>query len=134
MYKRIIAFICVLLFLPVCALAQTQRVFMAGETEPFGESERLLTLHVCPLMGADSMLLTFEEHSMLIDMGKENQASDVLAMIERAGLDGVEYAFNTHPHNDHVGGVPAMVGQVGIGTFMTLFPHDYIGSVLPSAR
>lgn len=76
-------------------------------------------------MGADSMLLTFEAHSMLVDMGKENQAEDVLAMIRRAGLDRVEYALNTHPHNDHIGGIPALVGEVGIGTFITAFPHVY---------
>ena len=130
MYKRLLVFLLTLLFLPAIALAQTQRVFMTGETEPFGADARLLTLYVCPIMGADSMLLTFEAHSMLVDMGKENQAEDVLAMLSRAGLDSVEYAFNTHPHNDHVGGMPALVGQIGIGTFMTSFPHDYLGSAI----
>lgn len=130
MYKRILPFLFVLFLVPVFALAQTQRLFMAGETEPFGTDERLLTLYVCPLLGADSMLLTFEAHSMLVDMGKANQAEDVLAMIRRAGLDRVEYAFNTHPHNDHIGGVPALVGQIGIGTFMTAFPHDYLGNAI----
>ena len=74
MHKRLLAFLLTLLLLPAGALAQEQRVFMAGETAPFGADERLLTLYVCPIMGADSMLLTFEAHSMLVDMGKENQA------------------------------------------------------------
>ena len=130
MHKRLLAFLLTLLLLPAGALAQEQRVFMASETAPFGADERLLTLYVCPIMGADSMLLTFEAHSMLVDMGKENQAEDVLAMLTRAGLDSVEYAFNTHPHNDHVGGMPALTGQIGIGTFMTAFPHDYLGSAI----
>ena len=80
MHKRLLAFLLTLFLLPAGALAQTQRVFMAGETAPFGADERLLTLYVCPIMGADSMLLTFEAHSMLVDMGKKEQAEDVLAM------------------------------------------------------
>lgn len=130
MYKRIVALFLALLFLPLCALGETQKVFMSGETEPFNADECLLTLYVCPLMGSDSMLLTFEDHSMLVDMGKENQIDDILAMLTRAGVDHVEYAFNTHPHNDHIGAIPPMIGKVGIGQFMTVFPHDYIGSAI----
>ena len=90
MYGRKLAFfvlVLAVLCLPAAVLAGTQRVYMAGETEPFGADERLLTLYVCPLMGADSMLLTFGEHSMLVDMAKESQAEDVLAMLARAGLE-----------------------------------------------
>ena len=136
MYKRMFcALFALLLFWMACAaLAEERRVFMAGETAPFGDDERLLTLYVCPLMGADSMLLTFEEHSMLVDMAKESQAEDVLAMLERAGLDAVEYAFNTHPHNDHVGSIPVIAGRIGIGTFMTAFPHDYTGSAIAQRK
>lgn len=132
MYKRLLCVLSVTLMLLITSvtLAEGQRVFMAGETEPFGDDERLLTLYVCPLMGADSMLLTFEEHSMLVDMAKESQAEDVLAMLARAGLDAVEIAFNTHPHNDHVGSIPVIAGKIGIGTFMTAFPHDYTGSAI----
>lgn len=130
MLKRIGALLLALLLLPVCALGEARKVFMAGETEPFREDERLLTLYVCPLMGADSMLLIFEEHSMLVDMGKENQVDDILAMLTRAGLHQVEYAFNSHPHNDHIGAIPPLVGKVGIGQFMTVFPHDYTGSAI----
>ena len=137
MYGRKLAFfvlVLAVLCLPAAALAVTQRVYMAGETEPFGADERLLTLYVCPLMGADSMLLTFGEHSMLVDMAKESQAEDVLAMLARAGLDEVEIAFNTHPHNDHVGSIPLIVEKIGIGTFMTAFPHDYTGSAIAQRK
>lgn len=71
-----------------------------------------MTLYVCPLMGADCMLLTFEEHSMLVDMAKESQAEDVLAMLKEAGLDAVEIAFNSHPHNNHVGSAAVLAGRV----------------------
>lgn len=133
MYRRKLAFFLLVfaaLFLPAVALAGAQRVFMEGETAPFDDDDRLLTLYVCPLMGADCMLLTFEEHSMLVDMAKESQVEDVLAMLGEAGLDEVEIAFNSHPHNDHVGSAAALAGRIGIGAFITAFPHDYTGSAI----
>lgn len=136
MYKRMLFFVFAFAVLswPCAAFAAAQRVFMAGETEPFGDEDRVLTLYVCPLMGADSMLLTFEEHSMLVDMATDSHAEDVLEMIERAGLDQVEYAFNSHPHNDHLGAIQAITENIGIGTFLTAFPHDYPGSAFMQPR
>lgn len=136
MYRRK-PFLMLAIAVILCAFtgaAAAQRVFMAGETEPFADTDRVLTLHVCPLLGADSMLLIFEEHSMLVDMGTNTQAEDVLAMIGRAGLDAVEYAFNSHPHNDHIGSVPELVEKIGIGTFLTAFPHDYTGTAISQRK
>lgn len=128
MYKRMLGLVLAFAALSwaCAALAAPQRVLMADEAAPFGEEDRVMTLYVCPLMGADSMLLTFEGRSMLVDMGTASQAEAVLAMIHRAGLDAVEYAFNSHPHNDHIGALPAIAKRIRIGTFLTAFPHDNI--------
>ena len=49
---------------------------------------------------------------MLVDMAKESQAEDVLAKLKEAGLDAVEIAFNSYPHNDHVGSAAVLAGRV----------------------
>ena len=99
--KRLICLLLVLM-LPVFALAEgTQKVFYEDETEPFPEGTGLLTLRVCPLLGADCMLLTLGEHSMLVDTGRKMQAGTVLDVLNEAGLTSVEYVFSTHPHRDH---------------------------------
>lgn len=117
-----------LLLLPAAACGEgKRRVFSAEETTPFEPGAQLLTLTVVPLLGADSMLLTLGEHSMLIDAGTDTQAKTVMETVKSAGLDAVEYVLNTHPHGDHLGGViPLLNGGLGIGKFITLFPHDYV--------
>ncbi len=110
---------------------EPEKVFFEGETEPFAENAELLTLRVCPLQGADCMLLTLGEHTMLVDTGRPTQAAQVQGMLKSLGLSSVEYVFNTHPHSDHIGGViPLLDAGFGIGTFITLFPHQYIENVL----
>ena len=103
------------------------KVFFEDETEPFPEGAELLTLRVCPLQGADCMFLTLGEHSMLVDTGRPTQADTVQGMLRTLGYSAVEYVFNTHPHSDHIGGVmPLLDAGFGIGSFITLFPHDYV--------
>ena len=125
--KRLICLLLVLM-LPVSVLAEgTRKVFYEDETEPFPENAELLTLRVCPLLGADCMLLTLGEHSMLVDTGRKLQAGTILDVLKDAGLDSVEYVFSTHPHQDHLGGmIPLLEAGLGVGTFFTVFPHNYV--------
>ncbi len=125
--KRLICLLLVLT-LPALALAEgTQKVFFEDETKAFPEDAELLTLRVCPLLGADCMLLTLGEHSMLVDTGRKMQAGTVLEVLKEAGLTSVEYVFSTHPHQDHLGGmIPMLEAGLDVGTFFTVFPHDYV--------
>ena len=126
--RRLICILLVLVLLPVCSLTEEARkVFREEETDPFPEDAQLLTLTVCPLLGADCMLLTYGEHSMLVDVGKETQTKTVLEMLQNAGVESVESFFSTHPHGDHIGGlIPLIEGGLQVGTFYTVFPHDYV--------
>lgn len=129
MHKKLLALLMVILMLPVLAMAEEQRVFMAGETEPFAEGEQLLTLRVVPVLSADSALLTYGEHSMLVDMARPEQAKDVMNILADAGLERVEYAFSTHPHVDHLGGmIPMINAGIQFDQFLTVYPHEYVGN------
>ena len=99
--KRLFALLLTLslLALPAFGGEETKRVYRRGETEPFGAEEALLQLRVCPLLGADSMLLTLGDHSMLIDMGID---SDVPAVALDAGLTDREVALITEADEGYV--------------------------------
>ena len=65
MRNRLVVCLLVLL-LPLSALGEGgQRVYLESETAPFSGDAKLLTVRVCPLVGADCILLTLDGHSML---------------------------------------------------------------------
>ena len=125
MGRRIICLLAALLLLPLCALGEG-KVFREGDTEPFAEDAELLTVRVAPLLGGDCMLMTLGDHSMFVDVGSNVNLDDIQAVIADAGIDRVDYVYNTHPHYDHIGGfVPLVESGFPVGALITFFEHDY---------
>ena len=120
--------ILMILLLPVIAAGEgEQKVFMQGETDPFPESAELLTVRVAALQGGDSMLITLGEHSMFVDMGTNTSLKKLQEVIGAAGIDHVEYFFNSHPHDDHIGGfIPLVESGFPVGAVITFFDHELI--------
>lgn len=96
------------------------------EAEPFPEGSELLTVWVACMVGADCMLVTYQGHTMLVDVGDRTTSAQVSEMLEAAGVEGVEYLFNTHPHADHIGGVFKLLDRgFSVGALITFFSHSY---------
>ena len=110
--------------------APVQRVFMKEDANPFEENEDLLHFYVCPLLGADSMILVQGEEAMLVDMGKANQYETIKGVLQDLGLSRIKYAFNTHPHDDHLGSMKYLINDFTFDTFMTAFPDNYTGDAV----
>ena len=64
-----------------------------------------------PVGSADCILI--EDHGVvtLVDTGTEfvNSSNKVIKYIKDLGITKIDHLFLTHPHNDHYGGVPAVV-------------------------
>ena len=69
--RSLMCLLAVLLLAASGALADCP-VIPAAEATPFAEGTPLLEMFVCPLKGADCMVLKQGEHAMLVDMGKAN--------------------------------------------------------------
>ncbi len=126
--SRMLCLLAAALFLFLPGALGEGRVFLQDETEPFPDDAELLTIRVAGILGGDCMLMTLGEHSMFVDLGTDKCYPKVRELIDAAGIDHVEYFFNTHPHTDHVGGFMPLAGSgFPIGTMFTFFPHDYTG-------
>ena len=123
---RLLAFSLCLVLLCGCALGE-KHVYAASTSEPFDGSTPLLTLYVCPLYGADCMLMTYDGLTMMIDGGLTEQVETIQKMLDEVGVDHLDMFVNSHPHNDHLTGFLTLTEQGTLTTdaFYTFFPHDY---------
>lgn len=71
-----------------------------------------LTIHLIDVGQGDSQLIiTPQGSSVLIDAGDLLQGDVVTAYLTRQGIRRIDYLILTHPHSDHIGGVPTILEQ-----------------------
>jgi competence protein ComEC len=92
-----------------------------------GSAGRLRVYFVDVEGGQSTLFVTPEGHSLLVDTGwpgNENRDANRIAKVARqAGLSQIDYVLLTHYHDDHVGGVPQLVAEIPVGTFIDHGPN-----------
>jgi competence protein ComEC len=77
--------------------------------------------------GQSTLFVTPAGKSLLIDTGwAGNQGLDakrIAAAAKDAGVSKIDYVLLTHYHADHAGGVPELVQQIPVGTFIDHGPN-----------
>lgn len=68
-----------------------------------------LTVHFLDVGQGDAALLESGGSYLLIDGGPRSAEADLLADLDRLGVDKLDYLVATHPHEDHIGGLPQVV-------------------------
>ena len=88
---------------------------------PGGEidtAEPWLRLDVIDVGQGDCLLLSSSlGESMLIDAGSRNQSEVVLNFLQQRQISHLDYVVATHPHEDHIGGMVAVLNAISVGTF-----------------
>ncbi|MBZ4656004.1 MAG: beta-lactamase domain protein [Thermoanaerobacter sp.] len=74
-----------------------------------------LAVHFIDVGQADSILINTGSVAMLIDAGNNADAELVVNYIKGQGIKTLDYIIGTHPHEDHIGGMDAVVNSFGIG-------------------
>ena len=90
-----------------------------ASTEPTGEIMGDLQIHFIDVGQADSILVDCGGEVMLVDGGNVADGQLVVSYLEQLGIEELEYVISTHPHEDHVGGLAAV---------MAVFPTKHVYS------
>ncbi|MDR0896858.1 MAG: MBL fold metallo-hydrolase [Oscillospiraceae bacterium] len=83
----------------------------------------LLEVHFINVASADCFLLRMGDQTMLVDSGTRATSDRILTYLESVGVDSLDYAFASHPHDDHVGGFSDVLPVIPVDVFMA--PHRY---------
>lgn len=80
------------------------------------EIEKELFVHYIDVGQGDSILIQFPEDKVaLIDGGTREAGEKVVGYIKSLGLKRLDYLIATHPHEDHIGGLPEVIRNFEIG-------------------
>lgn len=64
---------------------------------------------------ADCILIELpNEQNMIIDGGNRGDGPDVVKYIKDREIEKIDYVVATHPHEDHIGGLPDVISQFNI--------------------
>lgn len=136
--KRLISLLLLLCLLPLAALAEE-----AAQEEPaqvvynrtgnlteefiFPEGTPVLEIIFPRVFSSDCAFLRFGDEIMMIDASTLNakMKTRVRTAIESAGIDHIDVAFNSHPHDDHIDGFPIVDAYCPIGKMILTFEEDY---------
>ncbi|MCL2663913.1 MAG: MBL fold metallo-hydrolase [Oscillospiraceae bacterium] len=98
--------------------------FPSDNMEPISFS-RDLTVHFLDVGQADSTLILLPNgENVLIDGGTTTNANSIIRYLRSHDVTTIDYLVATHPHADHIGGLPAIINEFDIGSiFMPRITH-----------
>ena len=78
-----------------------------------------LTVHFIDVGQADCALLECGGEYMLIDGGNKDDSQLVVSYLEQQGVESLNTVICTHAHEDHVGGLPAVLAVYPTATILS---------------
>jgi len=116
------------LLIPAFSLAEDSVIInkIRGDQPDFSFAEdiELLEVFFPPVYGCDSALVRYGEHTMLIDCAG-NHWKTVRKALNQLGVTELDYAVNSHPDADHIGGFNHVLKEIPAGEFLLGFPEDH---------
>lgn len=77
-----------------------------------------LSVHFIDVSKADSIYIKFEDKNILIDAGEKTTYNVVKEYLKRNNVKTLDLVVGTHPHSDHIGGLPEIINDFEVKSFM----------------
>jgi len=113
--KRYICFLCVFLLINLVSCAPDNT---------YVTSEGALSVCFFDVGQGDSAFVECNGKTMLIDAGEKKYADRIIEYIENRNYTRIDYLVITHPHSDHIGGMPEIIRNFEIGEIFLSCEHD----------
>ncbi|MBR6137074.1 MAG: MBL fold metallo-hydrolase [Bacilli bacterium] len=78
------------------------------------KDEELLEIYYFDVGEADSTLIRYKNHNILIDAGNTIDGKKLSKYLKSIGVTNIELAFATHAHEDHIGGMQWIVYKIPV--------------------
>jgi len=89
-----------------------------SETVPVSTSSPYLKMHVIDVGQGDSILLEYNDTTILVDGGSRTSYPSLINYLENEGVTTIDYLIATHPHADHIGGFTYLMNAFDIEMYV----------------
>ncbi len=95
-----------------------------GMTQPSVTAEGELEVHFIDVGNADCIFIRQQDKTLLIDAGESTTYDRVKDYLLDYGVTKLDMVVATHPHADHIGGMPSVLEDFEVGQFIMSFMPD----------
>ena len=82
------------------------------------KSNNLLQVHFIDIGQGDATLLEYNNINLLIDSGPNSSEEKLLKYLELNNINKIDYLIATHPHEDHIGNMDAILKNIEVENFL----------------
>lgn len=104
---------------------QTVFVFDQDREMDLWQQDKTLRVFCIPVGAQDCYFITCEGHAMVLDcagVGREPTPDFLFRLCDALGIDRLDFAFNTHPHRDHINGFAELLAKIPADEYLSTFP------------
>lgn len=92
---------------------------------PSINSPHPLTVTFLDVGQADCTIIQYNDSAMIIDAGGNSGSSALIAKLQNMDIEQFDIVIGTHPHEDHIGGLDAVINNFDIRTiYMPKVSHN----------
>ncbi len=89
------------------------------------------SIHIIDCGQGDSVLIRLDGKNVLIDGTTGSNAGQVLEYLHRQGVESLDLLIVTHPHEDHIGGLDDVLGDMPVKEVLM---KQLTGSMVPTTK
>ncbi|KEJ03378.1 hydrolase [Clostridium botulinum A2B7 92] len=112
--KKNLIITCLLICLSIVFTACSQQSSNAVNTS---NKSNELKVHYIDVGQGDSILVQTKDKNILIDAGTRKSSDNLISYLKKQHIKKLDYVIATHPHEDHIGGMPKVIEEFEISNF-----------------
>ncbi|KGO13937.1 ComEC/Rec2 family competence protein [Clostridium botulinum] len=112
--KKNLIITCLLICLSIIFTACSQQSPNAVNTS---NKSNELKVHYIDVGQGDSILVQTKDKNILIDAGTRKSSDNLINYLKKQHIKKLDYVIATHPHEDHIGGMPKVIDEFEISNF-----------------